>query len=123
MNQPDNQPPITIEVPATTSNYTQLPQTRHSSRMEDFRRGWVNALALSDNLSDLIYDICLTLTIPALVSSAWNNLPIPLFIRWGMIGVLIISALTIWHLLEIPSVRGMLVFRLVLVAVGVILGL
>ena len=123
MNQPDNQPPITIEVPATTSNYIQLPHTPQQSRMEDFRRGWVNALALPDNLTDLVYDICLTLSIPALVSSAWNNLPIPLFIRWGMIGVLIVTALTVWHLLEIPELRGMLVFRLVLVAVGVILGL
>ena len=123
MNQPDNQPPITIEVPATTSNYTQLPHTRHESRMEDFRRGWVNALALPDNFTDLIYDICLTLSIPALVSSAFHNLPLPLFIRWGMIGVLIVCTLTIWHLLEIPEVRGMLVFRLILVAVGVILGL
>ena len=123
MNQPDNQPPITIEVPATTSNYTLLPHTPHKSRMEDFRRGWMNALALRDNLSDLIYDICLTLFIPALVSSAWNNLPIPLFIRCGMIGGLIVTALTVWHLLEIPELRGMLVFRLVLVAVGVILGL
>ena len=123
MNQPDNQPPITIEVPATTSNYTQLLHTPQESRMEDFKRGWMNALALPDNLSDLIYDICLTLTIPALVSSAWNNLPIPLFIRWGMIGGLIVCTLTIWHLLEIPEVRGMLVFRLVLVAVGVMLGL
>ena len=123
MNQPDNQTPITIEVPATTSNYTLIPHTPQQSRMEDFRRGWVNVITLPDNLTDLIYDICLTLIIPALVSSAWNNLPIPLFIRWGMIGVLIVSALTIWHLLEIPEIREMLIFRLVLVAVGVILGL
>ena len=123
MSQPDNQPPITIEVPATTSNVTQLPHTRHESRMEDFRRGWMNAIALPDNFTDLIYDVCLTLSVPALVSSAWNNLPIPLFIRWGMIGVLAVSALTVWHLLGIPEVRGMLVFRLVLVAVGVMLGL
>ena len=123
MSQPNNQPPITIEVPATTSNYTQLPHTPQESRMEDFRRGWVNALALPDNFTDLIYDICLTLTISALVSSAWNNLPLPGFIRWGMIGVLIVTALTIWHLLEIPEVRGMLVFRLVLVGMGVMLGL
>ena len=118
-----DQSPITIEVPATTSNVSPIPHTPHSSRMEDFRRGWVNLIALPDNFTDLIYDLCLTLFIPALVSSAWNNLPIPLFIRWGMIGVLIVTALTIWHLLEISSVRGMLVFRLVLVAVGVFLGL
>ncbi len=118
-----DQPPITIEVPATTNNYTQLPHTPQESRMEDFRRGWMNALALPGNLSDLIYDLCLTLTIPALVSSAWSHLPLPLFIRWGVIGVLIVGTLTIWHLLEMEEVRGMLVFRLVLVAVGVVLGL
>ena len=123
MSEHDELSKIVVEVPASRSNYTPLPPTTHNSKMEDFRRGWVNALALPDNLGDLIYDICLTLSVPALVSSICNNLPIPLFIRWAMIGGMIVCTLTIWQLLEISEVRGTLVFRLVLVGMGVLLGL
>lgn len=123
MNQPDNQPPITIEVPATTGNYTPLQHTLQQSRMEAFRRGWCNALALPDNFTDLIYDVTASVAIPALVSSAWGSLPLPEFIRFGALVTVVIAAAVLWQLSEIPEVKAVLAFRLVLFAVGVILGL
>jgi hypothetical protein len=91
--------------------------------MEAFRRGWVNALALPDNLTDLLFDITASIAVPALISSLWASLPLPGFIRaLGLVAV-VITALVLWQLLAIPEVRGMLIFRLALFALGVILGL
>lgn len=118
----DEKLPITIEVPAA-GNFSPLPTAPQQSRLKAFRRSWCDLIALPDTLPDLIYDLTTSITIPALLNSCWGVLPLPGFIRWGIVGVLIVSALIIWQLLEIPEIRGVLVIRLMLVVLGVVLGL
>ena len=119
----ENKPPITIEVPATATHYSPRTTAPQQSRVETFRRNWSDLIALPDTLPDLIYDLTTSITIPALLNSCWGVLPLPGFIRWGIVGVLIVSALIIWQLLEFPEIRGVLVIRLMLVVLGVVLGL
>ena len=124
MDGEQNQQQITVDVaPISTPIRTTSPPTAQPSRMEAFRRGWVNALALPDNLTDLLFDITASIAVPALITSLWASLPLPDFIRaLGFVAV-VITALVLWQLLVIPEVRGMLIFRLALFALGVILGL
>jgi len=119
-----DQQQITVDVaPISTPIRTTSPITAQPSRMEAFRRGWVNALALPDNLTDLLFDITASVAVPALMSSLWVSLPLPGFVRaLGLVAVVVI-ALVLWQLLAIPETRGMLIFRLALVTLGVILGL
>ena len=119
-----DQQQITVDVaPISTPIRTTSPITAQPSRMEAFRRGWVNALALPDNLTDLLFDITASVAVPALMSSLWVSLPLPGFVRaLGLVAVVVI-VLVLWQLLAIPETRGMLVFRLALFALGVILGI
>jgi hypothetical protein len=117
----DENKKITVEVPADR-NFSPLPPTPQQSRMEQFRRGWVDAIALPDNLADLIFDITAWVTIPALTASIWVNFPLPSFVRFEGAVLLVISSLALWQLAAIPEVRGVLFFRVMLAGVGVILG-
>ena len=119
-----DQQQITVDVaPISTPIRTTSPITAQPSRMEAFRRGWVNALALPDNLTDLLFDITASVAVPALMSSLWVSLPLPGFVRaLGLVAVVVI-ALVLWQLLAIPETRGMLIFRRALVTLGGILGL
>jgi hypothetical protein len=59
---------IVVEVPSDRGHYSPVP-IPHSNRLEEFKKGWVNAIALPDNLADLAFDLTASLTIPALFSS------------------------------------------------------
>ena len=119
-----DQQQITVDVaPISTPIRTTSPTTAQPSRMDSFRRGWVNALALPDNLTDLLFDITASVAVPALMSSLWVSLPLPGFVRTLGLGAVVVIVLVLWQLLAIPEVRGMLIFRLALFALGVILGL
>ncbi|ALF52974.1 hypothetical protein ACX27_14665 [Nostoc piscinale CENA21] len=119
----DDQQKIVVEIPSERG-YSPVP-IPHSqpNKLEEFKRGWINAVALPDNLSDLIFDITTSITIPALISSCWSVLPLPGFIRVGGLLALAVSALVLWQMLSFAEIRGILVFRLILVAVGVVVGL
>ncbi|MBD2491121.1 hypothetical protein [Aulosira sp. FACHB-615] len=120
---PDDQQKIIVEIPSERG-YSALP-TPHSppNKLEEFKQGWINAIALPDNLSDLIFDITTSITIPALISSCWSALPLPGFIRVGGLLALAVAALVLWQMISIAEIKDYLIFRLILAAVGVILGL
>ena len=118
----DDENKIVLEVPNTSGNYSQLPKPLPSDRMTEFRRGVENAIAFPENFGDLIYDCFSMIVIPALLMSIWIQ-PLPSFIRFGILLLLIIAAVGTWHLLTIPEIRGLLTFRVFLVGVGVILPL
>jgi len=118
----DKEQQITIDIP-TPSTVRSTPVPQEQSHLEQFRRGWVNAIALPDNPTDLLFNITASIAIPALVSSLWVSLPLPGFVRTLGLVTVVIAALVLWQLLAIPEVRGMLIFRLALVTLGVILGL
>ena len=113
---------IVVQVPSSTGNYTQLPQATPNNRLGEFRRGVENAIAFPENFGDLIYDCLSMVTIPALLMSLWLQ-PLPAFIRFAVLLLLVVAAVGVWHLLAIPELRRLLTFRVFLVGVGVILPL
>lgn len=114
---------IVVEVPSDRGHYSPVPIPQHPNKLEEFKRGWVNAIALPDNLTDLIFDITTSITIPALVSSCWASLPIPSFIRVGGLIAVGVAVLALWQMLAITEIKNYLIFRLTLVTVGVVIGL
>lgn len=118
----DDENKIVVEVPNTGGNYTQLPQPSPSNRMTEFRRGIENAIAFPENLGDVIYECLSMVTIPALLTSIWLQ-PLPSFIRFAVLLLLVVAAVGVWHLLAIPEIKGLLTFRVFLIGVGVILPL
>lgn len=113
---------IVVEVPNSGGNYSQLPQALTSNRLGEFRRGIENAIAFPENIGDLIYDCLSMVTIPALLTSIWLQ-PLPSFIRFAVLLLLIVAAVGVWYLLGIPELRGLLSFRIFLMGVGAILPL
>jgi integrase len=83
---------IVVEVP-TDRGYSPVASTAELSRLEEFKKGWINAIALPDNLPDLAYTLASTVAIPALLSSCWVSVPMPGFIRLGVLGVLAIAGM------------------------------
>ncbi|MEM6399796.1 MAG: hypothetical protein AAF757_06120 [Cyanobacteria bacterium P01_D01_bin.116] len=118
----DDENKIVVEVPNNSGNYTQLPQAAPSNRLGEFRRGVQNAIAFPENLGDVIYECLSMVTIPALLMSIWLQ-PLPAFIRFAVMLLLVVGAVLIWYLFEIPEIRGLLTFRVFLVGLGVILAL
>jgi len=118
----DEQPKIIVEVPSDRGHYSPI-ATPQVDKLEEFKKGWINAIALPNNPTDLIFDITASVTIPALISSCWVSLPIPNFLRIGALIALGISALVMWEMLAIAEVRNYLILRLILVGVGVAVGL
>ena len=118
----DNQHEITINVPNSNGKLSPL-SSNEISRLEEFKSGIKNALALPDTLTDITYECLRLITIPALFTSIWRHSPIPTFIRVGVLILLLILGFTLWHLAAIPEIRGVLFFRLFLVSIGVILPL
>jgi len=122
MEKVDNQPKVVVEIPTERGNFTPVSTNPQQSRLEKFRRGWGDAIALPDNVNDLIFDLTASVAIPALVTSCSLNFPFPNFIRFGFALAVVIGSFVLWQLLEIPEIRGVVVFRLALLAVGVMLG-
>jgi hypothetical protein len=117
-----DQQQITVDIaPASTPTLTT--PTPQLNRVDAFKRGWAQAIALPDNLTDLLFDITASIAVPALIASCWASLPLPSFIRTGGVIALVVATLVLWQLLELPAVRGILIFRLTLVTLGVVLGL
>ncbi|AUB41310.1 hypothetical protein COO91_07358 [Nostoc flagelliforme CCNUN1] len=114
---------IVVEVPSERG-YSPVASTTELSRLEEFKKGWINAIALPDNLPDLAYTLASTVTIPALLSSCWVSIPIPGFVRLGVLGALAIAGIVTLYLRQaVPEVRDILLLRVGLVAVGVLLGI
>ncbi|MHC5751514.1 MAG: hypothetical protein ACYTXF_13000 [Nostoc sp.] len=114
---------IVVEVPSSSGHYSPFP-ILHSSKLEEFKKGWINAIALPDNLPDLAYTLASTVAIPALLSSCWVSIPFPGFIRLGVLGVLAIAGIVTLYLRQaVPEVKDILLLRVGLVAVGVLLGI
>lgn len=119
----DDQQKIVVEIPGDRGQYLPV-STPEPSKLEEFKKGWINAIALPDNLSDLAFDITACLTIPALLSSCWVTIPLPDFLRLGILVMLMIIGSCLLYLREaVPEVRAVLLFRVGLVAVGVLLGI
>ncbi|PHJ56041.1 hypothetical protein VF14_31025 [Nostoc linckia z18] len=118
----DEQPKIVVEVPSDRG-YSPLPPPQ-SNKLEEFKKGWINAIALPDNIPDLAYELTSTVAIPALLSSCWVTLPLPGFVRLGVWGVLAVSGIMVFYIHQaIPEVKDFLLLRVGLIAVGVLLGL
>ncbi|MEH2193425.1 MAG: hypothetical protein V7K98_12410 [Nostoc sp.] len=114
---------IVVEVPSERG-YSPVASAVELSRLEEFKKGWVNAIALPDNLPDLVYELASTVAIPALLSSCWVSIPMPNFIRLGVLGILAIAGIVLLYLRQIiPEVKDILLLRVGLVAVGVLLGI
>jgi hypothetical protein len=118
----DDKHKIVVEVPNTSGNFTPIQQAT-KSKLELFRQGWQDAIALPDNLPDLLFDITASITIPALVSSCWVSLPLPSFIHAVGAIAFVVFVLLLSQMLAIPEVQKILAFRLALITVGVVLGL
>ncbi|WP_373525077.1 hypothetical protein [Nostoc sp.] len=114
---------IVVEIPSDRG-YSPGPSTPEVSKLEEFKKGWINAIALPDNLPDLIYTLTSSISIPALLSSCWVNIPFPGFMRGGVLGVLVIAGVVVLYLRQsVPEVKDILLLRVGLVAVGVLLGI
>ncbi len=118
-----DQQQITVDIASTPSTPILTTSTPQANRIDAFKRGWENAIALPGNLVDLLFDITASIAVPALIASCWSSLPIPYFIRIGGVVAVVVAGLFLWQLLELPAIRGMLIFRLGLVTLGVVLGL
>ncbi|MEH1797400.1 hypothetical protein [Nostoc sp.] len=114
---------IVVEVPSDRGHYSPVPIPQ-SNKLEEFKKGWRDAIALPDNLPDLAYTLTSTVAIPALLSSCWVSIPIPGFIRLGVLGMLAIAGIVTLYLRQaVPEVKDILLLRVGLVAVGVLLGI
>jgi hypothetical protein len=114
---------IVVEVPSDRGHYSPVPIPQ-SNKLEEFKKGWVNAIALPDNFTDLAFDLTASLTIPALFSSCWANLPLPCFLQLAVIGALIVNGAIACYLYKaVPEIQSILLIRVGLVALGVALGL
>jgi hypothetical protein len=114
---------IVVEVPSERG-YSPVASTAELSKLEEFKKGWIQAIALPDNLPDLAYTLASTVAIPALLSSCWVSIPFPGFIRLGVLGVLAIAGIVALYLRQaVPEVKDILLLRVGLVAVGVLLGI
>ncbi len=68
-----DQQQITVDIAPISSNLTRTtPLTPQPNRIDAFKRGWENALALPDNLTDLLFDITASVAVPALIASCWS---------------------------------------------------
>ncbi|MEH2242336.1 hypothetical protein [Nostoc sp.] len=115
---------IVVEVPSDQGGYSRLANTAELSRLEEFKKGWIQAIALPDNLPDLAYTLASTVAISALLSSCWVSIPMPEFIRLGVLGVLVMAGIVILYLRQaVSEVKNVLLLRVGLVAVGVLLGI
>jgi hypothetical protein len=115
---------IVVEVPSVRDHYSPVASTTQLSKLEEFKKGWRNAIALPDNFPDLAYTLASTVAIPALLSSCWVSIPIPGFVRLGVLGVLAIAGIVVMYLRQaVPEVKDILLLRVGLVAVGVLLGI
>lgn len=114
---------VVVEVPSDRGHYSPVTSTRELSKLEEFKKGWVDAIALPDNLPDMAFDIITSVAIPAMLTSCWVLLPLPNFIRWGVMGVVVLSGVIACYLREtIPEIQSILLIRLGLAFVGVLLG-
>ncbi|MDZ8135174.1 MAG: hypothetical protein RM049_07695 [Nostoc sp. DedQUE04] len=114
---------IVVEVPSSSGHYSPVPSPQ-LSKLEEFKKGWRDAIALPDNLPDLVYSLTSTVAIPALLSSCWVSIPFPGFIRLGVLGVLAIAGIVVLYLRQaVPEVKDILLLRVGLIAVGVLLGI
>lgn len=119
----DEQPKIVVEVPSDRGSYSPVPIPQ-SNKLEEFKKGWIDAIAFPDNLPDLAYELASTVAIPALLSSCWVSIPLPGFVRLGVLAVLAISGVMAIYLRQaLPEVKDILLLRLGLIAVGVLLGI
>lgn len=120
----DEQQKIVVEVPGDRGYLPVPTSTSEPSRLEEFKKGWINAIALPNNFTDLAFDITACITIPALISSCWVSISLPDFLRLGFLVILIIVSGCLLYLHQaIPEVKDVLLMRVGLVAVGVILGI
>lgn len=116
------QPKIVVEVPRDTI-YSPL-QPPKINKLEEFKQGWINAIALPDNITDLVFDLTASITIPALFASCWVSLPVPSFLKIGGLIAVAIAIPVVWQMLvELTEVRSYITLRLALVALGVMIGL
>ncbi|MEH2357521.1 hypothetical protein [Nostoc sp.] len=114
---------IVVEVPSSSGHYSPFPIPQ-LSKLEEFKKGWIQAIALPDNLPDLAYSLVSSVAIPALLSSCWVSVPMPGFIRLGVLGLLAIAGIIVMYLRQsVPEVKDILLLRVGLVAVGVLLGI
>ncbi|PHJ63692.1 hypothetical protein VF14_07865 [Nostoc linckia z18] len=117
----DEQPKIIVEVPSDRG-YSPLP-TPQSNKLEEFKKGWINAITLPDNIPDLAYELTSTVVIPALFSSLWVTLPLPGFLRLAVMAVMATTGvMTIYFYQAVPEVKDVLLLRVGLMAVGVLIG-
>lgn len=120
---------IVVEVPSDAyggklRGYSPVANTKELSKLEEFREGWINAIALPDNLADMAFDITASVAIPAFLTSCWVSLPLPIFLRLGVLGVLAIAGAVLCYLRKaVPDVDEELSLRVGLAVLGVLLGL
>ena len=115
---------IVVEVPSSNGHYSPVVSTAELSKLEEFKKGWRNAIAFPDNFTDLAFDLIASLTIPALFSSCWANLPLPCFLRLAVVGALIVNGAIACYLYKaVPEIQPILLIRIGLVSLGVALGL
>ncbi|MFN6565436.1 MAG: hypothetical protein RMY28_037325 [Nostoc sp. ChiSLP01] len=118
----DEQPKIVVEVPGDRG-YAPLPAPK-TNKLEEFKKGWINAIAMPDCVADMAFVVTAFVTIPALLTSCWVSFPLPSFVRLGVLGVLAITGAVLCYLRQaVPEVDEELTFRACLVVLGVILGL
>ncbi|MEH2456558.1 hypothetical protein [Nostoc sp.] len=113
---------IVVEVPSDRG-YSPVPSLQ-LSKLEEFKKGWTDAIAFPDNIADLAFDLTSCIAIPALFGSCWVSLPMPDFIRVGLIGLLLVAGVCVLYMRQaVPEVRDILLLRVGLVAIGVLIGL
>ncbi|MDZ8096407.1 MAG: hypothetical protein RMZ42_31390 [Nostoc sp. DedQUE05] len=114
---------IVVEVPSDRGHYSPVPIPQ-LSRLEEFKKGWIKAIALPDNLPDMAFELTSCVAIPALFSSCWVNLPIPTFMRLGLVGLLSVAGISLLYVRQaVPEVKDALLLRVGLIAIGVLIGL
>lgn len=117
-------PKIVVEVPRDMSHPfpAHFPKTR--PKREIFKERWLEVITPADNLGDLIFDSLWTISLSSFITSTALFFPIPKFLQTIGWIFIVIMLFFVWQILrDIPESRGLISFRLSLVAIGVLLGL
>jgi hypothetical protein len=124
-NQKSNQPPIDIEIPNNTSQFSQLTYQQRKYWGEEFKYKVMEHLSFSGKYwEDVLYSCLIWISLPAFFTSiARSKLLISSLIAVSFcIAIAIVLLIGVWLTEVIPESKLLLLIRLVLLIIGIILG-
>jgi hypothetical protein len=120
MSDLDNNQKVVVEIPAY--NTRPLPAQQKAAKLNAFREGMEDILALPDNIFDIAFDVLVWVSVPSLITSLYFALPVPQFLSFGASLAIGIGLIICGIIATFAELQLLVLFRLLLLAVGLVLG-